>query len=242
MKMYFNFINNLKKNCRERHFIIREIGYTGKNNEYPMFSIILNKNNSKKTVCFSAGIHGEEPAGPLAILEFLRTFDYKKYKSIKIIIFPVANPHGFDRGIRRNFLNKDLNGHFCNKKLSGENKILYNFIKDENIFFFHALHEDEEEKRFYLYLFEKNKEKIYRDIIKLAEKYFLINRNKKIYDDPSINGLIINRKDGSFEDRLFRDGVKFSICTETPGKMLLSKRVDLNVKIMNLIIKFAKSH
>lgn len=241
--MYKEYLLKLKEICKKKKFKLKLIGYVGFKKEFPIFSVIINDiKRPKRTIVFSAGIHGEEPTGPFAILKFLEDFNLNRYKNIKIIIFPVANPHGFDRGIRRNFLNKDLNGHFCNKKLSGENKILYNFIKNENIFFFHALHEDEEEKKFYLYLFEKNQEKVYRDIIKLAEKYFLINRNKKIYNDHSINGLIINRKDGSFEDRLFRDGVKFSMCTETPGKMFLSKRVDLNVRIMNLVIKFAESN
>ena len=227
------------KVCKEKGFTINKIGSIGKNKEYSMFKIVINNHLNKRVVCFSAGIHGEEPAGPFAVLSFLKKFNLKKFRKIKIIIFPVANPYGFDKGIRRNFLNKDLNGHFCHKKLTGENKILYNSIKREKIFFFHALHEDEGLKRFYLYNFENKEEKIYRDAIKLAKKYFPIKLNRSIYGDPARNGLIVNRKDGSFEDRLFRNGAVYSMCTETPEARPFNQRVRCNVDIMNLVLKFS---
>ncbi len=236
---YEKYIKKLKEVCIKNGIKLQKIGDVGKKKEYPMFKIVLG-NSRKKTVCFSGGIHGEEPAGPWAILEFMKHYNSKRYKDTKIILFPVANPYGFDRGIRRNFLNKDLNGHFCKSVLSGENKVLYNAVKNENIFFFHALHEDEGFKKFYLYNFEKKPEKIYRDIILLAKKYFPIDTRKRIYNDPAKNGLIINRPDGSFEDKMFRDGVPYSMCTETPEAHPLRKRIELNVKIMNVVLDFTK--
>jgi hypothetical protein len=239
--MYKKYISELKKICGKKGIKLHVIGRVGKRKEYPVFKIVLG-HSEKHTVCFSAGIHGEEPAGPWAIFEFIKQYRPMKYKGLKIILFPVANPHGFDKGIRRNFLNKDLNRHFCHKKLSGENKMLYDAVKNERVFFFNALHEDEGFKKFYLYDFEKKPEKIYRNILALAKKYFTIDTEKYIYGDPAKNGLIINRSDGSFEDRLFRDGVPYSMCTETPEGKPFNKRVRLDVEIMNLVLDFAKRH
>lgn len=239
--MYKDFVQKLKTLCTLRGFKIKKIGSVGKCKEFPMFMVMVNDGAPfKKTVCFSAGIHGEEPAGSYAVLRFLETCDPHTFKNVRVILFPVANPSGFDKGIRRNFLNKDLNGHFCHKKLTNENKILYEAIGEKPIFFFHALHEDEGLKEFYLYNFEKKEEKIYRDIIRLAGKYFPIQRKKKIYNDPAYGGLITNRKDSSFEDRMFRDGVPFSMCTETPEAQPFKKRVQLNVEIMNHVLKFTQ--
>lgn len=239
---YNKFLQNLKHICVKRKFKLKKIDSVGKNREYPLFSITLNDTyNPKKIVCFSAGIHGNEIAGPLAIIRFLETFDTRQFRDIKIIIFPIENPSGFDRHKSRNYLNRDLNRHFCDKILSGENKILYNKVKNESIFFFHALHEDVDKTCFYLYNFEKKEEEIYRNVIKVAKKYFPIDTNRKIYKDKAINGLVINRRDGSFEDRMSRDGTPYSMCTETPGKKPLAKRIELNVKIMNLILNFSKS-
>jgi len=238
MSYYNNYLKKLNLVCKNKKLDLIEIGRVGFKKEYPLYKIVINENKKGKTICFSAGIHGYEIAGPWAILEFLKNLNIKKLKNTKLIIFPVANPSGFDVKKRENYLKKNLNALFCYKKLSGENKILYDEVKNENIFFFHALHEDVDEKSFYLYDFEKKPEKIYRDIIKISKKYFPTNLSKEIYGDKAVGGLIINRSDGSFEDRLFRDGTPYSMCTETPGKKSLKQRVVANIKIMEKVIKF----
>lgn len=222
--------------CKKKNLDLVEIGRVGFKKEYPIYKIIIN--NKGKTVCFSAGIHGYEIAGPWAVLKFLEKLNIKKIKN-KLIIFPVANPTGFDKNIRENYLKKNLNALFCKKSLTGENKILYNEIKYEKIFFFCALHEDMDKKTFYIYNFEKQPEIIYRDIIKLAKKYFTIELAEKIYGDKASGGLVTNLQDDSFEDKLFRKGTPYSMCTETPGKQPLKKRIEASVKIMEKVVKFS---
>ncbi|HRY36302.1 MAG TPA: succinylglutamate desuccinylase/aspartoacylase family protein [Candidatus Magasanikbacteria bacterium] len=237
MSYYNTYLKKLNSVCKRKKLDLIEIGRVGFKKEYPIYKIVINPLKKGRVVCFSAGIHGYEIAGPWAVLEFLKKLNVEKLKN-KLIIFPVANPSGFDKNIRHNWQRKNLNALFCSKKMPEENKILLNALKNEKVRFFHALHEDVEEKSFYLYNFEKKPEKIYRDIIKLAKKYFPINLAKEIYGDKSVGGLIINRADGSFEDRLFREGTPYSMCTETPGKHSLKKRVELSVVIMEKVIKF----
>jgi len=238
--MYEEYVNKLKEACRKKRWKVKEICCVGKNKEYKIFCIANNPLKYTKTVCFLAGMHGDEIGGPFAIVKFIEKFDAKKFGRLKIIIIiPVGNPSGFDKGKRRNYLNKDLNGHFCGRTLFEENKIIYNAVKNKKIFFVHVLYEDIDEARFYLYNFEKNEEEIYKNIIKMASNHVKINKDKEIYGNKSKNGIIKNRKDCSFEDRLFRDGTPFSMCTESPGKLPLAKRVDLNVKVMNFVLKFA---
>jgi hypothetical protein len=234
MNYYFEYLDKLRAVCQKRNIELQEIG---KINSLPIYKIVINS-SGKKVVAFSAGIHGDEISGPYAIIDFLNKYNFKSYSNIKIIIFPVANPTGFNTRKRYNYLNKELNGLFCRKKLTHENRILFSELKNERVFFFHALHGDIDEYSFYLYNFENKREKIYRDLIKLAEKYFPINKSKKIYNDPAVNGLIINRHDGSFEDRMFREGTPYSMCTEAPEKQPLKKTVALNVDLMNKVIDF----
>lgn len=47
-----------------------------------------------------AGIHGEEPAGPVALSQNLRVFQSLKEKGIPIVIFPLCNPSGYYRNWR----------------------------------------------------------------------------------------------------------------------------------------------
>jgi len=239
MSYYKNYLRKLSAVCKKKKLDLIEIGRVGFKKEYPTYKIVIN--GKGKTVCFSAGIHGYEIAGPWAILKFLEKLNVKKLKN-KLIIFPVANPTGFDKNQRLNWQKKNLNALFCRKKLIGENKILYETLEKEKVYFFHALHEDMDLKTFYLYNFEKKPEKVYRDIIKLAKKYFSIETSAKIYNDKAVDGLIINRKDGSFEDRMFREGVPYSMCTETPGKQPLKKRIEVSVKIMEKVIKFTQTN
>ena len=235
MAYYQNYLDKLESVCKKKRIQLQEIGRV---NLLPIYKIILNT-SGEKVIVFSAGIHGDEIAGPWAIIDFLNKYNFQSYPNVKIIIFPVASPTAFNAKQRYNYLNMELNGLFCRKKLTHENRILFNELKNEKVFFFHALHGDIDEYSFYLYNFENKKEKIYRDLIILAEKYFPINKSQKIYNDPAIDGLIINRQDGSFEDRMFREGVPYSICTESPEKQPLKKTIALNIELMNKIIDFA---
>ncbi|MFH0854608.1 MAG: succinylglutamate desuccinylase/aspartoacylase family protein [bacterium] len=234
MTYYYDYLKKLETVCKNKKIQLQEIG---KINLLPIYKIVLNS-TGRKVVVFSAGIHGDEIAGPWSIIDFLKQYDFQSYPNIKIIIFPVDSPTAFNERKRYNYLNKELNGLFCRKKLSHENRILFNELKNENVFFFHALHGDIDEYSFYLYNFENKEEKIYRELIILAEKYFSINKSQKIYNDQAINGLIINRQDGSFEDRMFREGAPYSMCTESPEKQPLKTTVSLNVDLMNKVIDF----
>lgn len=233
MNYYSDYIKKLKLVCENKKISLIEIGQI---NDLPMYKTILNP-FAKKVVVFSAGIHGDEIAGPLAMIELLKQFNFQNYPDIKTILFPVASPTAFNNKKRCNYLDQDLNRLFCEKELPSENKILLQQLTNEKISFFHALHEDLDEYFFYLYNFENKEEKIYRDIIPLGKELFPINKSAKI-SNYSINGLIINHQDGSFEDRMFRDGAHYSMCTETPGKQLLEERISLNFKIMNKVIEF----
>lgn len=235
MDYYLDYLKKLKSVCDKRKIPLVEIGQA---NQLPIYKITLNP-LAQKTVVFSAGIHGDEIAGPWAIIAFLKQFNFKKYSGIKVILFPVANPTAFNQKQRLNYLNKNLNSLFCRKRLSSENKVLLDALKHERILFFHALHEDLDATSFYLYNFERKPEPIYRGIIALAKKHFPINNAALIYNDPAVKGLIINRADGSFEDRMFRDGVPYSMCTETPGQRPLGKRVVLNAKLMYKVMDYA---
>ncbi len=239
--MYFEFIEQLKETCKEKGINLDKIGAVGGHEEYPFYQLTLRgSENPEVTICFSAGIHGNEIAGPWSAKAFIEQYSPEKYENLKIIIFPVANPSGYDLGKRRNFQNRDLNRHFRNQCLPKENQLLYNSIRKENIFFFHALHEDLDEYRFYLYHFGNEEETIHREIIILAENYFPINRSRQIYNAPARKGVIKDSfYDYSLEHRLRCEGVPFTICTETPGRRELSDRVKLNVDIMNLVAEFS---
>ncbi len=74
------------------------------------------KNENAKRIYLSAGIHGDEPAGPLAILQLLESGALAA--DIDWSIIPMLNPTGFDRNTRENFNGVDLNRDYLNPKSS----------------------------------------------------------------------------------------------------------------------------
>lgn len=75
-----------------------------KNGDF-IFLRIASKKISKddKVILIRAGIHGEETAGPATMLKHINEIiDYAHKKNIKIIIYPLGNPSGFETGNRYN--------------------------------------------------------------------------------------------------------------------------------------------
>lgn len=69
------------------------------------FLRIASKNiKPKDNILFiAAGIHGEETAGPLTILNYLQEiFSYAHKNKVKLIIYPLCNPSGFSQMTRYN--------------------------------------------------------------------------------------------------------------------------------------------
>lgn len=97
----------------------------------------------------SAGIHGDEPASPLAALKFLREFPLPP--DFSCLAFPLINPTGMRLGTRDNDRGSDLNREFNNPR-SWEVKAVLSILEqcgrfDQAVF----LHEDWEAQGFYLY-------------------------------------------------------------------------------------------
>ena len=65
-------------------------------------------------VILSAGIHGEEPAGVYALLEFMNRSIARYLGHFSFLILPCLNPYGFTRGVRYGSGAADLNRSFDN--------------------------------------------------------------------------------------------------------------------------------
>lgn len=244
---YSNYVKILTALCKKRIFKLQKIGSVGHKKDYPIFAVTFNNNlKIQRTVCLVGGIHGEEPAGPLALLKFLKIFQPKKYPKTKIIILPVANPTGFDRGVRQNFLGWDINRHFFDKKLVAENKIIYNFLKKEKMDILYTLHEDFERKEFYLYILEHKESGVAKKVIKLAKQFFPIYKKRLIEGCVAKEGVItyrLNKKlrtmnaEGSLENWALYRGTPLVLATETPIQTSLTKRITFYIKALNLLIK-----
>lgn len=58
---------------------------------------------SDKVIIIRAGVHGDEIAGPMTILRHIKDmFDVARKRGLKLILYPLTNPSGFQAGKRYN--------------------------------------------------------------------------------------------------------------------------------------------
>jgi len=102
-----------------------------------------------RRVYISAGIHGDEPAGPLALLEMIRANDW--LAGLEFWVCPCLNPTGFFLNSRENEDRKDLNRDYRHTE-TGEVAAHIRWLERQPDFdTAFCLHEDWEAQGFYLY-------------------------------------------------------------------------------------------
>lgn len=78
--------------------------------QYPLVRIDI---PGPRTVLLTAGFHGEEPAGPLTVLEKLdEIVSYARGKNVGLRIYPCINPSGFEAHRRYNSSGEKPNNDF----------------------------------------------------------------------------------------------------------------------------------
>lgn len=136
-KEFYNILSKKIKNRRD--IIIEKYKLRYKKGVYEFFKIISQGIKPKdKIILIRAGIHGEEIAGPLTILNHINEIiDYAHERNVKVIIYPLGNPSGFEIGARYSVdsvLSKssDVNNDFLRYEL--EDGKIVDDIKDSNKF------------------------------------------------------------------------------------------------------------
>ena len=200
------------------------------------------------SVYLSAGIHGDEVSGPLALLEILRQPDF--LAGFDVAMFPILNPNGLARNIRGNVDGIDLNRDYRNSK---SDEIVSHILALETLGRFHAammLHEDFEGIGAYLYeLNDELSPTLGDEIITAMGQHVPIDLRPEIEEAPAHGG-VISRKDliaklGKFEDRpdwpeaiyLSIHHTRVSFTTETPKPFSLQQRIEAQIAAVTTLLK-----
>jgi murein peptide amidase A len=100
-------------------------------------------------VTLTAGVHGDEPAGPHALLELVENDALDPRFSYRM--WPCTNPTGFDAGTRESVDGCDVNRTFGRGGGSPEAKAIVTANRDRKYELALDLHEDDEAMGFYCY-------------------------------------------------------------------------------------------
>ncbi len=100
-------------------------------------------------ITISAGVHGDEPAAPWALLSLVR--DRLLDRAFGYRIWACTNPSGYVRGTRENAEGIDINRSFGRGGVSPEARAIVTANRDRSFALAIDLHEDFEATGFYLY-------------------------------------------------------------------------------------------
>jgi hypothetical protein len=143
----------------------------------------------RRLVHISAGIHGDEPASPLAALNLIQQNRWPD--NVEVLLLPCLNPLGFTRNQRTNADGIDLNRDYLQPK-SAETRQHIAWLEKQPAFdLYFCLHEDWESHGFYLY--EQNPDQrrsLAEAIIAAVRPVCPIDLSETIEDRPAHGGII----------------------------------------------------
>lgn len=211
-------------------FRVVQYGQTG---EFPLLVAENSPSHPRLTIHLSAGIHGDEPAGSLALLTLMQQgwFD----ANIAWHIFPLLNPAGMDIGTRENRAGIDLNRDYRHAAAE-ETRAHQNWLSHTRRSYDAALalHEDWESRGFYLYeVREPAEPDLGYAILQAVEPFLLIDRSAEIDGFPARDGLLRPHADASlatveqWPEQLFlrQNHTALSLTFETPSAFPLQQRI-----------------
>jgi hypothetical protein len=191
-------------------------------------------------IYISTGIHGDEPAGPLAVLRLLRENRWPEHTELWIC--PCLNPTGFVLNTRENDARKDLNRdyrHFETGEVIAHVRWLQ---RQPNFDVTLCLHEDWESHGFYVYeLNPDHRPSQAEKMVKGVAHVCPIDLSPVIEGREAHGGVIRPNLDPSSRPQwpeafwLIQNKTRQSCTLEAPSDFPLSTRVDALVAGVNAV-------
>lgn len=194
-----------------------------------------------KRIYISAGIHGDEPAGPLAALRLILESSWPE--GIDLWVCPCLNPTGFAINRRENCQGTDLNRQYRQPK-AVEVIAHIRWLQQQPSFDLGLLlHEDWEAHGFYLYeLNPDSQPSLAEGIIASVEAVCPIDRSETIEGRAASNGIIrpepnlITRPDWPEAFFLLDRKTRLNYTLEAPSDFPLATRVEALVEAVRAAV------
>ena len=204
---------------------------------YPVYGFISEVFDSRG-IYLSSGIHGDEPAGAWALLEWTES----KMELLRLrpfFIFPCLNPWGFNENSRCDRQNIDLNRRWLNSKTI-TTKAVSEKMENLRVLLAVNLHEDYDANGIYLYEASAGKKRdcFANEILNAGKELMPIDTRKKIEGRWSRDGVIRPHanslpKEGTPEAVfLQKQGAERIFVFETPSEYDLRLRVKTQVNML----------
>jgi len=192
-------------------------------------------------IYLSAGIHGDEPAGPLAARQLIQANQWPD--NLDLWFCPCLNPLGFVLNSRENSKGLDLNREYLKPVAAEITAHIAWLERQPNFDLCLLLHEDWESHGFYVY--EQNPENrlsLAEPMVEAVSKVCPVDPSELIEGRPAKNGIIRPNLDPRTRPQwpeaffLITHKTRQSYTLEAPSDYPLQTRVDALVAAVNIAV------
>jgi hypothetical protein len=191
-----------------------------------------------------AGIHGDEPEGVHALVQFVKLLEAKPELAtgFYLSIYPVCNATGFEDGTRFSRSGKDLNREFWKKSSEPEVRLLEAELQSRSFQGIIALHTDDTSNGFYGFargaLLTKH---LIEPALRAAEKYLPRNEQPVIDGFPARRGVIRDCYEGVLSAPPKIRPRPFEIILETPAAPpVFLKELAFAAALQTILVEYNK--
>ncbi len=235
MRDYSEIVNRL-------HHLDLPLDLIGTIHDYPIYQIRLESSaNVPKKVLITGGVHGDEPAGVEAVLQFLARKNAEFLKRFAFVVVPCVNPYGFVHDTRENRDGVDINRSFETEEVS-EVAIVKKALGQTQFSLAIDFHEDYDATGFYLYEGRRNEQYIGAKIANVVKSIGPIDTEDSGEDAPDIaEGVYKVASEWGTQglaSYLLHFHSEHVIITETPTVWPLEQRAALHLGVLDTALTY----
>jgi len=186
-----------------------------------------------------AGVHGDEPAGCAALVEFAAALaaDPARAAGYDLWFYPVVNPTGYEDGTRCNRTGKDLNREFWRASSEPEVRVLEQELRTRRFHGPITLHADDTCEGLYGYSHGRTlDEALLQPALRAAERVLPRDRRAMIDGFAARDGVIRDYFHGIFSAPADQQPRPFDVIFETPAPAPFALQVAAAVAALDTIV------
>ncbi|WP_166443096.1 M14 family metallopeptidase [Phragmitibacter flavus] len=198
--------------------------------------------DGRPEIYISAGVHGDEVAGPWGLLEWARE-NGALLRERRFLLFPAMNPVGMILNTRMDHQGRDLNRSF--HELEDELMVAWRkLMEGRKLAIGLCLHEDYDGQGCYLYELNKTRKTIGKAVLQDCAEVIAVDGRRSMDGSRSNEGLIAKRKipvlPGLPEAIVLHElGAPVALTFETPSEFSLVDRVRAQKTFITSALKHA---
>lgn len=214
--------------------------HAGKRHEIPRFRFVgPDKGQEPTSLGLFAGVHGDEPAGCVALVQFLTAIieEPERATGYELVVYPLVNPTGYEAGTRTNRSGKDLNREFWHGSVETEVQSIERELRANAFAGVITLHADDTCEGHYGYSHGRAlDDALLRPALLAAERVLPRDRREVIDGFMAREGVISDCFCGILSAPPEQNPRPFNLIFETPAHAPLDLQVAANVAALDAIV------